>query len=182
VNIKGTAAAGVFAALAYAGSFLLLAIPNATLSIMLVFYAGYMLGRGNGLFVGVLSSLLITLFNPYGIPMWPLLAAQVGAYAIIGLLGGFFTHVLPLNSKGAYLLVLLLLGLATSLIYQIPVSIADAYLFGPFWERLAMSSGFAAITIVANVIFFLLLFPVLAKLKKLNIFDNGHQPLPDNGG
>ncbi|MCK4857916.1 MAG: hypothetical protein KAT58_08115 [candidate division Zixibacteria bacterium] len=161
---------GVFAALAYAGSFLLLAIPNATLSILLVFFAGYLLGKINGLLVGVFSALLITLFNPYGLPLLPILAAQVGAYAVIGWSGGLSAHFLPMNSTTRYLFTLAVLGLLTALIYQVPVSVADAYLFGPFWERLLLSAGFAAITIAANILFFILLFPVLAKLKKVGIF------------
>jgi hypothetical protein len=172
VSTRDIAAIGVFAALGYAGSFVLLAVPNVTLSILLVFFAGFVLGKVNGAAVGVVSSLLITLFNPYGLPLLPILAAQVLAYAAIGFLGGAFARMLETLEEWSLTqgLLLGLIGLLTALIYQIPVSVADAWLFGPFQARLIMSAAFAVITAASNVIFFVLLFPVLANLKKLSIF------------
>ena len=175
MTARDSAAIGVFAALAYAGSFLLLAVPNATLAILLVFYSGFVLGRISGALVGFVSSVLITLFNPYGIPLLPLLGAQVLAYTAVGLSGGISRAFLPIANSGVYLVVLCLLGLLTALMYQVPVSLVDAWLFGPFWERLVMSGGFAIVTIVSNILFFAILFPVLAKLKKLSIFDSSHR-------
>lgn len=182
MNPRTTASVGVFAALAYAGSFLLLAVPNATLSLLIVFFAGYLLGRSAGVFTGVVSSLLISLFNPYGLPLLPLLVAQVVAYAAIGLLGGVCRNVDFGHKRLLYLLWLAFLGLLTALVYQVPVSVIDAYLFGPFWERLVMSGGFALVTIASNMVFFILLFPVLANLKKLPIFHGNHAARSHIGG
>lgn len=201
---------GVFAALAYAGSFVLLIFPNVTLSILLVFFAGYLLGVRGGIFVGIVSAILITLFNPYGLAMIPIMVAQVIGYVLIGLLGGLLRKsaialpnwryplivaavalVLAFLLKLWFLLLLIpaalallifrqtalvgalwlgLLGLVTALLFQIPVSVVDAWLFQPFWARLATAVPFALITIVSNIIFFIFLFPVLAKLKELAIF------------
>jgi hypothetical protein len=160
----------IFAALAYAGSFLLIAIPNATLSILLVFYAGFFLGPGGGALVGLVGSLLISLFNPYGFPAIPILFAQVSAYTCIGTIGGIAERWLNRRRRLIYYILLALLGLLTAVIYQLPVSLADAWLFGPFRERLILSAGFAVITLASNVVFFVILFPALAKLKELNIF------------
>ncbi len=170
MSAKRVAAIGVFAALAYVGSFVLMTIPNATLSILLVFFAGYYLGITGGALTGVVSALLISLFNPYGLAMLPILVAQVFAYMVIGGLGGLFSGRTGFDDYGRSLIPLALLGLLTALIYQVPVSLADAWLFGPFWARLTMSAGFALITIVSNILFFVLLFPLLAKLKKVGIF------------
>lgn len=170
MSSKRVAAIGVFTALAYVGSFVLLTIPNATLSILIVFYAGYSLGISGGALVGVLSALLISLFNPYGFAMLPILVAQVLGYTLIGGLGGLFAKRLAYETYPAGFIPLTLLGLLTALLYQIPVSLADAWLFGPFWARLSMSAGFALITIASNILFFVLLFPLLAKLKKVGIF------------
>ena len=163
------AAIGIFAALAYVGSFVFMAIPNATLSILLIFFAGYYLGILNGAAVGFISAFLISLFNPYGLAMLPIMAAQVFGYVSIGALGGLFVNRRWDNFRVS-LIPMLLLGIVTALLYQVPVSVVDAWLFGPFWERLVMSAGFASITLFSNALFFVILFPVLAKLKKVGIF------------
>jgi hypothetical protein len=69
--------------------------------------------------------------------------------------------------------VLFILGILTALIYQAPVSIIDALLFGPFWARLGASAVFTVVTVIGNVLFFMILFPILAKLKKVAIFRSG---------
>lgn len=170
MSARSVAAVGVFSALAYVGSFVLLTIPNATLSILLVFYAGYFLGIRGGVLVGMVSAAMISLFNPYGLAMLPIFVSQIAAYMVIGGVGGLLMDSLSGDNHHRQLISLALLGLLTALIYQVPVSLADAWLFGPFWERLAISGGFALITIVSNMLFFVLLFPVLAKLKKVTIF------------
>jgi hypothetical protein len=170
LSARSVAAVGVFSALAYVGSFVLMTIPNATLSILLVFYAGYYLGVGQGMLVGVISAATISLFNPYGLAMLPIFAAQVVGYLLIGALGGLSASRLSVDGWWHHAILLAALGLLTALAYQIPVSLADAWLFGPFWERLTMSAVFALITVVSNILFFVLLFPVLAKLKKVSIF------------
>jgi uncharacterized membrane protein len=170
LTAKRVAAIGVFSALAYVGSFVLMSIPNATLAILLIFYAGYYLGVTGGALTGMISALLISLFNPYGLAMLPILAAQVLAYVIIGGLGGLFADHLTFKDYRKGIIPLSLLGLLTALTYQVPVSLMDAWLFGPFWARLTMSIGFALVTIVSNILFFALLFPLLAKLKKVGIF------------
>jgi len=170
VNSRTVAAVGVLAALTYVGSMVMMVLPNATLSLLIVFFSGYLLGKYGGLLTGITASLLITLFNPYGLPLLPMIAAQVSGYAIVGLIGGMISTLLDSLNNKKKLVLLGLLGIVTALIYQIPVSLIDAWLFGPFQERLLMSGGFALITIISNLIFFVILFPPLAKLKKLGIF------------
>lgn len=170
MTTRNVAAVGIFSALAYAGSFVLMVIPNATLSILLVFFAGYCAGRIAGSSTGVIASALISLFNPYGIVALPLLGAQILGYVLIGLTGGILRRRLEPRATVMYVTILGGLGTATALLYQIPVSLADAWLFGPFRERLIMSFSFALITIFSNLIFFVFFFPVLAKLQKVAIF------------
>lgn len=170
MTAKTVAAIGIFAALAYAGSMVLMVIPNATLSILVVFFAGYCIGRMAGLLAGVISSALISLFNPYGMVALPLLGAQVTGYALIGFTGGIMRTRLEPRSSAAYFTLLGAMGTVTALMYQLPVSIVDAWLFGPFRERLIVSASFALITIVSNLLFFMIFFPILAKLQKVVIF------------
>lgn len=167
---RTVAAIGVLAALAYVGSLMLMAIPNATLSILIVFYAGYCIGAFSGAITGLISALLISIFNPYGMAVPPLLAAQMLGYSLIGFCGGLSRKWLSLKIGVVTLAILGTLGIATALLYQIPVSIVDAWLFGPFQERLLTSVPFMLITVVSNVLFFVLLFPMLAKLQKVPIF------------
>lgn len=164
------AAIGLYSALAYAGSFVLMAIPNATLGILVVFFGGYSTGILAGCLIGAMSATLISLFNPYGMAMLPILLAQIAGYVCIGALGGLLVNRLEAKASSLYILSLGLLGIATALLFQIPVSIVDAWLFGPFRERLVLSASFALITIVSNLIFFVVLFPILAKLQKVAIF------------
>ncbi len=173
MNPRLIAAVGVLSALAYVGSFLLMAIPNVTLSIMLVFFAGYYLGDKGGLLVGIISSLLISLLNPYGIVQLPILLTQVISYAVIGLVGGLVAPLLDRDTNAVYFIWLGVLGVITAVIYQLPVSVVDAFVFGPFWARLAASAAFAVVTVLGNLLFFVILFPILAKLKKVAIFRSG---------
>jgi len=170
VTAKTVAAIGIFAALAYAGSMVLMVIPNATLSILVVFFAGYCIGRFAGLLAGMISSALISLFNPFGMVALPLLGAQMAGYGLIGFTGGIVRTYLEPRSSISYYILLGTLGAAMALMYQIPVSIVDAWLFGPFQERLIMSASFALITVVSNLLFFMIFFPILAKLQKVVIF------------
>lgn len=166
---RTVAAIGLYSAIAYAGSFIMMAIPNATLGILFVFFGGYSTGILPGCLIGAISAALISLFNLYGMAMLPILAAQIIGYVCIGTLGGALKDRLAPRASVYYLLTLGILGIVTALLFQVPVSITDAWLFGPFRERLLMSATFALITIVSNTVFFVVLFPVLAKLQKVAI-------------
>lgn len=170
MNARTVAAVGIFAALAYVGSLALMVIPNATLSILIVFFAGYCTGVVAGSLCGAIAAALISLFNPYGMVMLPLLVSQMLGYVLIGALGGVLRGRLGTGVTVTRILLMILLGVVTALLYQIPVSLTDAWLFGPFLERLVMSISFALVTVTSNVIFFVVLFPVLAKLQKVTMF------------
>ncbi len=100
----------------------------------------------------------------------PLLGAQMAGYALIGFTGGVMRTRLEPRPSVIYFILLAALGVATALMYQIPVSIVDAWLFGPFQARLIMSASFALITVVSNLLFFMIFFPILAKLQKVVTF------------
>ncbi len=170
MSARRVAAVGIFAALAYSGSFVLLAVPNVTLSILLVFYAGYHLERFDGALVGLISALLISIFNPYGLAPLPVLGAQVVGYILVGACGSVAVRILPEPTGWFWYLMLGIFGVLTALIYMLPVSLADAFLFGPFWERFWLSALFSLVTVASNVVFFVILFPALAKVKKSGMF------------
>ena len=170
MKARTVAAIGLYSAVAYVGSFIMMAIPNATLGILLVFFGGYSTGIAAGCIIGVISAALISLFNPYGLALLPILAAHIGGYAAIGLLGGMLAQRLEKFESVYYIFILAVLGIVTALLYQIPVSLVDAWLFGPFRERLLMSASFALITVGSNILFFAVLFPILAKLQKVATF------------
>lgn len=172
MTTRTVAAIGIFAAIAYAGSFVLIVLPNATLSILIVFFAGYCIGKLGGTLTGLISAALISLFNPYGMAVLPLLLAQLTGYSFIGVLGGTMSQKLEPRSAVVYFAVLGLFGVLTALMYHIPVSIVDAWLFGPFRERLVVSFTFVLVTVLSNLIFFVVFFPILAKLQKVVNFSS----------
>src|SRR5690606_15336859 len=101
-------------------------LPNVTLSILIVFYAGFYLESLAGMAVGVIAALIISLFNPYGLAPPPVLAAQVLGYALVGLLGAWSRRLVDAESRAVRYLWLVLMGIVSALVYIAPVSVADA--------------------------------------------------------
>jgi hypothetical protein len=105
---------------------------------------------------------LWTWFNPFGPAPMPIAATQVLCAALCGWVGFLFRGVLNPN-KLTWLSYLYLIAAAfvSTLIFFVPVSAIDAWLFQPFRERFIASMFFNASAVVANVIIFPLLFRVL---------------------
>ncbi len=80
----------MFVALGVALGFVLNRIPNVELVTSTVFLSGYLLGIGKGLAVGVITEVVYSVLNPYGMAALPLLAAQVVSMGVTGLAGGWF--------------------------------------------------------------------------------------------
>jgi len=76
-----------FSALAIVLGYLLVYIPNIELFTLMIFLSGFILGKRDGMIVGLLSSFIFCYFNPFGASPLPLLAFQLIHYSITGLLG-----------------------------------------------------------------------------------------------
>ncbi len=93
-GVNELAAIGLFSALALAGGYLFIAVPNVEVFTALVFLSGLFLGSKNGMLVGLVAQTLFGLLNPFGPSPLPLLAAQVLNRMLVGLVGGAFRPLL----------------------------------------------------------------------------------------
>ncbi len=99
IKIFEIAAIGLFSALAYAGGYLFITIPNIEIFTAIIFIAGVFLGKRNGLLVGVIAQSLYSIFNPWGISPLPLFVAQVLNRAFVGFVGGWYAQYLDKDSS-----------------------------------------------------------------------------------
>jgi len=89
-RIREIARVGLFSALAVAGGYLFLAVPNVEIFTATVFMAGLLLGSRQGMLVGFISQTLFSTLNPLGISPPPLFVAQVAHRVLVGYVGGRF--------------------------------------------------------------------------------------------
>ncbi len=80
--------ASILAALSVAIGYLFLYIPNVEMITATVFISGVLTGPLLGLCIGLTAETLYSVFNPYGMPILPLLLAQVFCFGLIGWSGG----------------------------------------------------------------------------------------------
>jgi uncharacterized membrane protein len=81
---------GIFSALAFAGGYLFLAVPNVEVFTAIIFLSGIFLGSKNGMLVGLIAQSLFSTLNPYGVSPPPLFIAQVLNRVLVGYVGGRF--------------------------------------------------------------------------------------------
>jgi uncharacterized membrane protein len=157
----------VFAALVYVLSWATAWLPNINLSFFLIFSAGLLWGAAAGAMVGAVGMALWTVFNPYGPAMIPIMLSQVAGAALCGIVGDSFRRLGGMRSRGAARLVALMVtGLLCTVVFYVPVSIVDAWLFQPFWPRLVAGLTWSSVAIISNLVIFPLLFPVTHHLFK----------------
>ena len=155
----------LFSALVYVFSWAMAYLPNIGLMFFIVFTAGYIWGATAGILVGLIGEGLFTTFNPYGPVALPIAIAQVFGAVLCGLIGAGSNR-LGLERARRYrlVIVLALAGISCTIVYFAPVSIADAWLWQPFWPRLIAGLPWIAWSLVANALIFPLLFPVTLRL------------------
>ena len=76
-----------FTALATVLGYLLAYLPNIELFTLTIFLSGFILGKRDGMIVGLFSSFIFSTFNPWGASPLPLLLFQLTHYSIVGLIG-----------------------------------------------------------------------------------------------
>jgi len=91
-RIREIARVGLFSALAVAGGYIFLAVPNVEVFTATVFLAGLLLGSRDGMLVGFISQTLFSTLNPLGISPPPLFVAQVAHRILVGFIGGRFKY------------------------------------------------------------------------------------------
>ena len=155
----------LFSALVYVLSYATVYLPNIGLMFFVVFTAGYVWGLRAGILVGMIGEGLFTTFNPYGPVAFPIALSQIFGAALCGLIGaGARRFGLDAAGKTQMVSMLAILGISCSIVFYLPVSVADAWLWQPFWPRLVAGLPWTAWSLVANAIIFPLLFPVTLHL------------------
>lgn len=171
LSLSEMSAVAVFAALSYAGGFLLIAIPNIEIFTAIVFMSGVLLGPRNGLLVGVVAQMLYSVFNPYGMSPLPLLLAQVSNRALVGLVGGWLSR--RSSDEGSILWAAVTYGVAGLLLtwlYDLMAFLSFQFMSGFSLEQMqssfALGLPFYLIHGFGNLAIFALVLPVVLRTLK----------------
>ena len=163
-------------ALAIVLGYLLAYIPNIELFTLMIFLSGFILGKRDGMLIGLLSSFIFCYFNPFGSSPLPLLAFQLFHYSITGLIGALTNDLLQRkkfkSSEDLYKFsVMVLLGIIGALIttnFQMFSSIIHVLTFlgslDKFLPYFLTGSIFTAIHIIGNTLGFIFILPGLIQL------------------
>ncbi|MBN2412014.1 ECF transporter S component [candidate division KSB1 bacterium] len=120
--------ASLLTALSVSIGYIFLFIPNVELITATVFISGFILGPLYGAITGIIAEFLFSMFNPWGVPMLPLLMVQIVSFGLIGAAGGIYR--LTFNKKKSYIyrfIIPALYGFVLTLIYDIITSLS--YIF-----------------------------------------------------
>jgi len=155
----------LFAALIYMLAWATAPLLNVKLSFFLAFASGFLWGLFPGLLAGGIGQWLWTFFNPYG-PATPwVMIAQVAGLAACGALGSAFRRsILRTSTRSTRIITLALAAVSCTLVFFVPVSLVDAWVYQPFWPRLLGGMPFVAISLAANLFIFPLLFGIILHL------------------
>ena len=166
-----------FKALSIVLGYLLAYIPNIELFTLTIFLSGFILGKRDGMIVGISSSFIFCFFNPLGASPLPLLAFQLTYYTLVGLLGAiahqllrektFFTPDEDLY-KTPVVVIFGIIGGMITLFFQIFSTIVDAISFYGTVDRflpiLITGIPFTITHIIGNTLGFIFILPGLIQL------------------
>lgn len=166
--------ASLLVALAAAVGYALAGVPNVELVTVIVFVSGFLLGPKLGAAVGAASWAIHSLFNPMGVALPPVLAAQVAGGAVIGAVGGVLgPRLLVVPAAWAAALAAGAAGLLLTLVYQVLVNVAAFYSFvddratDALWKFVLAGLAFTAMHLVWNTAAFLVILrPLLSVLDR----------------
>lgn len=146
--------------------FALFAVPNIELITATVAIAGLLLGPVPGFIVGVLTYAIFGALNPLGssVVFPPLWIAQMLGQGLNGLFFGFLRSILTKIPTASKPFVFGVLGVFTTLIYQVCVNLAFPVSSGvgvkAWWSYLVMGIPMTTTQMISNGLIFALLVPV----------------------
>lgn len=168
---------GIFTALAVVLGFALVFIPNVELFTLMIFLAGFIMGKRDGAIVGIMSSFIFVFFNPYGVSPIPLFAYQLAHYSLVGLLGGVMCDFLskkkffkPEEDLYVYPMIIIfaISGAVITFTYDIISTLIGALIFygsiESFWPNYIIGLPFTTIHLIGNTLGFIFILPVLIQL------------------
>jgi energy-coupling factor transport system substrate-specific component len=114
----------LLAAVAVSLGFALSGVPNVELVTFAVFVSGYLLGPAPGAGVGAAAATALSVFNPLGTALPPLVAAQAAGQAVAGFCGGMAGPALARIPGGAPARIAsAATGLALTVFYDVVTSV-----------------------------------------------------------
>lgn len=133
-------------------------IPNFELLTLVVFCSGILLGARDGMLVGIVTSLVFSLLNPYG-AVHPLVTlSQVSGEAVAGLAGaGFAAAGWPQRRPLVRAGVLAVAAVLITFVYDLVTNLATGILLGQVPVTLVGGIPFALWHIASNAGLFVLL-------------------------
>ncbi len=176
-----------FTALSVVSGYLLASLPNIEIFTMMIFLSGFILGKRDGLIIGVMSGFIFCFFNPYGASALPLLTVQLIYYSLVGLMGALIRGFLKTKSffkpdDDLYVFPILaifgVIGAMMTFLFDIASSLVDSiWLFGSldaFWLYYTSGLAFTTLHLIGNTLVFIFLLPILIQLiyKLLDIPEN----------
>ena len=166
-----------FAALSIVLGYMLAYIPNIELFTLTIFLSGFILGKRDGMIVGLLSSFIFCFFNPFGASPLPLLTFQLMHYSLIGLIGALIRDLFQKKGiskldddlyKFSVMVIFGCIGALITLSFQVISSLVDVLsYFGTINEFLPYfltGVGFTVIHIIGNTLGFIFILPGLIQL------------------
>lgn len=151
----------LFSALVYVLSWGTSYFPNLNFIFFIVFTSGFLWGAGPGALVGLVGMGLWTAFNPFGPAPIPIMMAQLIGAASSGPVGYWFSRTnWSAMSKRRLAVALVACAIACTVLFYLPVNLADAWLFKPFWPRFLSGLLWMMISLLSNAVIFPLLFKV----------------------
>jgi hypothetical protein len=170
LSARKLAWSGVLIALAIVLKLPILSVPNVEFLTFVIFSSGYLLGMIEGMIVGIISmSIYTSIITPYGLPPLPIAFAQILSIVLIGFAGGLIYRLNILDLLESFLpyLIMGLLGLILTLIYDLLTNLAVAYVMGQFIPVMIAAIPFVAIHLLSNFVIFLVFTPLLLKMSRV---------------
>jgi uncharacterized membrane protein len=166
-----------FTALAVVFGYMLAYIPNIEVFTLTIFLSGFILGKKEGIFVGLLSSTIFTFFNPLGVSPPPLYLYQIVHYSLTGFSGGLLRNFLNNKSffkpkEDLYVFPVIILfgfvGGVITFIYDFLSTFFGAILFSQsinyFLATYISGIVFTSIHLIGNILGFIFILPGLIQL------------------
>ena len=165
---------GIFTALAVVLGYALVFIPNVELFTLMIFLAGFIMGKRDGAIVGLMSSFIFVFFNPFGVSPLPLFAYQLAHYALVGFLGGMTCKFL--KNKDFFkpeedllvlpvLIIFAITGALITFIYDVISTLIGALvIYGTlesFWPIYIIGLPFTTTHLIGNTLGFIFILPYL---------------------
>ncbi|MHA1860339.1 MAG: ECF transporter S component [Candidatus Asgardarchaeia archaeon] len=119
----------IMSALAVVSGYALSMVPNVELMSFIVFTSGFLMGVWEGVAVALISTLIYTMWNPWGPPLLPISLAQVVCEIVIGFSGGIYGKRKDKRNDSIMVLETTILGAALTIFYDTLTNVAFAIAF-----------------------------------------------------